>query len=380
MTMADSLTSGADQAPQVEGSGILRQVEASNRSAVVLNIQRMSTEDGPGLRTTVFMKGCSLNCRWCHNPEAVSAKEQLVWHQVRCIGSKVCDAVCPEDALARNGELLEIDYTRCTACGECSDQCPSMALETLGRRWQLEDLVAEVAKDRAYFEASGGGVTVSGGEPALRAPFMAQFLERCRELGLHTALDTCGMCSPSALQSLAGCADLVLYDLKEINGDKHARFTGVSNERILANLVELGEQMRHSSLPAELWIRTPLIPGATLSDDNIEGIGAFIAGNVGDVVSRWELCAFNNLAGDKYERLGLSWEFDGTPLLSNGELQHVAEVARGSGVDPDIVLTTGRAQLEGELDGEASKPEAKTAAQADALAVGDTPLKSPAAG
>jgi len=320
--------------------------EPSSSYLTVFNIQRMSTEDGPGLRTTVFVKGCGLECRWCHNPEGISPSPEVVWHGPKCIRSRACDAACPENAILRSGDEIEIDRGRCTVCGDCVDQCPSGALEQWGTDWSLEDLVSEVAKDRSYFETSGGGVTVSGGDPALFTPFVAVFLERCRALALHTALDTCGMCSKSNLQTLAGRADLVLYDLKEIDPERHARFTRQSNQKILANLVALAEQMRQSQRPAELWIRTPLIPGATLTEENIQGIGAFIAREVGDVVTRWELCAFNNLAADKYQRLGLRWEFEGVKLLREAELRHFEEVGRNSGVDPEIVLATGRTRLE----------------------------------
>ncbi len=320
--------------------------EASGSQLTVFNVQRMSTEDGPGLRTTVFVKGCSLECSWCHNPEGMSAKPEVVWHDSKCVRSRACDAACPEAAILRAGEEIEIDRSRCTLCGECVDRCPSGALELWGTRWSLDDLVREVAKDRSYFETGGGGVTVSGGEPALHASFVASFLERCRELEMHTALDTCGMCSPSALRTLAAHADLVLYDLKEIDSDRHARFTGQPNEKILANLRVLAEQMRSDQLPAELWIRTPLIPGATLTEENIRGIGAFIARELSDVVTRWELCAFNNLATDKYRRLGLRWEFEGVELMAEADLRRFEDVARRSGVDPDIVLATGRTRME----------------------------------
>jgi pyruvate formate lyase activating enzyme len=180
----------------------------------------------------------------------------------------------------------------------------------------------------------------------LYTPFVAAFLERCRALALHTALDTCGMCSKSNLQTLTERADLVLYDLKEIDPERHVQFTKHSNQKIFANLVALAEQMRVSQRPAELWIRTPLIPGATLSEENIRGIGGFIAREIRDVVTRWELCAFNNLASDKYRRLGLRWEFEGMELLREAELRYFEEVARKSGVDPEIVLATGRTQLE----------------------------------
>jgi pyruvate formate lyase activating enzyme len=309
--------------------------------APVLSIQRMSTEDGPGLRTTVFVKGCSLGCAWCHNPEALEPKPQLVWHRSRCIGARECVAACSADALTYGQDGVEIDRERCTACGECAERCPPGALEMLGVWWQLDDLVAEVAKDRSYFEAYGGGVTVSGGEPGVHAPFVAPFLQRCHALGMHTAVDTCGMCSPASLRALCDQSDLVLYDLKEIDPDRHARYTGQSNERILTNLVDLATWMRDRSRPAELWVRTPLVPGATLTETNILGIGRFIARHVGDVVRRWELCAFNNLPADKYARLGLAWRHARTPLLTVDELREAEQIARRSGVDPEVVCASG---------------------------------------
>ena len=315
--------------------------ETSSPCATVLSIQRMSTEDGPGLRTTVFFKGCSLECRWCQNPESMSPKIEIVWHDWKCIGAGRCEAVCPDDAIRRQAKMVEIDLSRCTLCGACTDECPTTALELLGTHWRLDDLVAEVAKDRSYFETSGGGVTVSGGEPALQTTFVASFLERCRSLGLHTALDTCGMCSASSLETLASRADLVLYDVKEIDAERHARFTGQPNTKILSNLIDLGERLRHRSNAAELWIRTPLIPGATGTDENIRGIGAFLLRNLSDVVSRWELCAFNNLPRDKYRRLGRTWNYEQTDLLTENELRHFAEIARASGINPDIVVATG---------------------------------------
>jgi pyruvate formate lyase activating enzyme len=306
----------------------------------------MSTEDGPGLRTTVFLKGCSLQCAWCHNPEAMSFRPQLVWHPQKCIGTRECTRACEEQALARQGSSVCVDRELCTLCGDCVDQCPSAALEIQGAVWELEDLVEELAKDRNYFETSGGGITVSGGEPVLRAAFVAALFERCRALGLATALDTCGLCAARALLQVGRLADLVLYDLKEIDSEQHFCFTGQPNERILANLLELGKQMRREGQPADLWVRTPLIPGATFRDENILGLGAFLAQHLAGLVTRWELCAFNNLAGDKYERLGLAWPFEGTALLGADELRHAEEVARRSGVDPTIVLATGQTRLE----------------------------------
>jgi pyruvate formate lyase activating enzyme len=330
----------------VEGQKSKSAAASGGPQGTVVNIQRMSTEDGPGLRTTVFVKGCSLECSWCHNPEALRATPELVWHDWKCIGSKNCSAVCPEKAIAHRESAVEINAERCTLCGDCVDNCPTTALELLGARWQVEDLVAEVAKDRSYFATSNGGVTVSGGEPGLQPTFVAEFLTRCRDLGLHTAVDTCGMCSLSSLQRVTASADLVLYDLKEIDAERHRRFTGQSNEKILANLLELAAHMRHSLPPTQLWIRTPLIPEVTATETNIEGIGRFIADHLSNVVSRWELCAFNNLARDKYRRLGRTWAFADTELMTANALGRFEQVARRSGVPPQIVFASGPTKVE----------------------------------
>lgn len=327
-------------------------------AARVLNIQRMSTEDGPGLRTTVFLKGCSLACAWCHNPEAVSFEPQVVWHASRCIRATVCVSVCGEAALSRQDGAVEIDPSLCTGCGDCVRDCPSAALELLGTHWNVDDLVDEVARDASYFDTSGGGVTVSGGEPGLRHAFVVRFLEGSRARGFHTAVDTSGMCSPRALIAMAQSADLVLYDLKEIDSGKHREFTGQPNAKILSNLVELAAHMRSRGSPAELWIRTPLIPGATLKDENLLGIGAFIGRHCDGLVSRWELCAFNNLAGDKYRRLGSRWSYEDHELLSAEALEHSLQVACRSGVDPAVVVATGRTRFLCDPASSASEQEA----------------------
>ena len=160
----------------------------------------MSTEDGPGLRTTVFFKGCSLACAWCHNPESISRLPQIHWIGSRCIGCRTCLDTCPLQALSMSAQGVVIDRDVCNGCGLCAEECPSTALELLGEAWTLEDLVQEVIKDRVYFEKSNGGVTISGGEPTLQADFAAEFLKQLRAQGMKTAIDTCGLCSTAALE------------------------------------------------------------------------------------------------------------------------------------------------------------------------------------
>lgn len=301
----------------------------------------MSTEDGPGLRTTVFLKGCSLACTWCHNPESLSPDPEVVWHDWKCIGSRMCDATCELDALTRDGGRVLIDRQHCNGCGDCVERCPSTALELLGRRRSADEIAVEVLRDRSYYAPAGGGVTISGGEPGLRPRFVTAVLEACRAEGVHTAVDTCGMCSPEALERICEVSDLVLYDVKEIDDDRHRRFTGQSNERILSNLVHIAGKFAGPNGPLELWVRTPLVPGTTDTEENIAGIGRFLSSRLAGAVARWELCAFNNLARDKYRRLGRRWEFENAELLAADELDRLSDVARRSGVDPAIVVATG---------------------------------------
>jgi len=301
----------------------------------------MSTDDGPGIRSTVFFKGCLLACVWCHNPESIPPRSQIHWEKTSCIGCRSCIDACVKGALAATETGIAIDRSECDSCGACVEACPSTAMEIYGEACELKDLVREVLKDKAYFQKSGGGVTLSGGEPTMQPLFAKELLSTLKQGGIHTALDTCGQCPSETLDTLLPHTDLVLYDLKEINANKHKEFTGVSNARILENLILIGRFMKEHSLPCELWIRTPLIPGCTASEENLRGIGTFIKQHLAPSVSRWELCTFNNLCINKYEGLGIHWDFRKAALLSRDEAERLACLARESGVDPGIVHLSG---------------------------------------
>ena len=319
-------------------------------NALLFEIQRLSTEDGPGLRTTVFFKGCSLACAWCHNPESISAAPQLHWIASRCIGCGTCAAVCPEKAIDRTAEGVVIDRARCSSCGHCATECPSTAMEIIGTAWTLDDLVREVLKDRAYFADAEGGVTAGGGEPGLQAPFLASFLKALKAAGIHTAVDTCGAYPRRLLETFLPFTDLVLYDLKEIDPAQHRALTGRTNTAILDNLLFIGARMAQGREPRTLWIRTPIIPGATASEAVVTGIGAWIADHLPGRVARWELCAFNNLCRDKYLRLDRDWRYTDQPLLERDTMTRLADTARRSGVDPAIVHWSGPTRLPAEND------------------------------
>jgi len=294
-------------------------------TGAVFNVQRFSTEDGPGIRTTVFMKGCPLRCRWCQNPEGLSPHPQLVWYDVRCIGARRCIAACPANALELTPAGLQIDRDRCSPCHLCSEACPSGALEVIGRRWTASDLVAHVAKDRAFYETSGGGVTVSGGEPAMQPGFLEAFLAGCGDAGIRVALDTCGYADWGVYDRLLPLVDLVLFDLKVADRERHRQATGVYPDRIFANAASIARR----GLP--MWIRTPIVPEYTDAEENVTAIAAFIRERL-PTVERWDLLAYTNLGRPKYHRLDLPYALEATGLLARHQMERLASLAATSNV------------------------------------------------
>lgn len=320
---------------------------AKNLNANILHLQRLSTEDGPGIRTTVFFKGCPLSCLWCHNPESIESATQIQWHPTKCIRCKTCISICPENALTLSGQNeIIIDRSACNICGVCATACPTNALEILGTRVDLESLSSELSKDLAFYQQSKGGITASGGEPTLQNEFTLALFQKMKASGIHTALDTCGHCSQNSLKKLLPYTDLIMYDIKTIDPEDHMKFTGKDNSRIIQNVLFLRDEITGQYKNIEFWIRTPLIPGHTTSKENIQRIGQFISKELSTIVTRWELCAFNNLCRAKYERLGLTWALATETLLSPSDIKQFGEYAKTSGVNPDIVFTTGATRTE----------------------------------
>ncbi|MDD4092586.1 MAG: glycyl-radical enzyme activating protein [Smithellaceae bacterium] len=322
---------------------------SKGKKGLVLQILRMSTEDGPGIRTSVFFKGCPLSCLWCHNPESISPKPQIQWLHTGCIGCGNCVETCPEKALEKTADGIMINRRLCTGCGLCAEECPTTAMELLGKKWSVPDLVRELVKDRVYFEQSGGGVTLTGGEAALQHEFCLPLLKELRAVGISTALDTCGQAPQKTLAALLPYVDVLLYDLKEIDEEKHKRFTGAGNAKILENAVFAARFKKDHPYPRTLWIRTPVIPNATDTPENIAGIGRFIDENLKGAVDRWELCTFNNLCRDKYKRLGLNWTFADTELMEKTVMENLADVAK-SAAPKTNVCWSGSTRLEKSAD------------------------------
>ena len=264
-------------------------------SGLVFNIQRYSIHDGPGIRTTVFLKGCPLRCSWCHNPEGISPESAVVVLENRCLQCGQCRTVCPQAKAAGNGSLSG-EPARCIRCGACVEVCPTGARQLVGRRMSVREVLTEVLKDRIFYEESDGGATFSGGEPLMQPRFLKEVLEACRAEGIHTAVDTSGYAPKEDLLSVAPLTDLFLYDLKAVDDERHRQGTGVSNALILDNLLALG------GIHQNIWIRAPLVPGFNDGPDQVEAVARFAASVPG--MRQVNLLPYHAMAAHKWMSLG----------------------------------------------------------------------------
>ena len=232
----------------------------------IFNIQKFCINDGPGIRTTVFLKGCPLNCLWCHNPESKLTRQEMFFNASKCIGCGGCAAVCARGchSLTEAGHCY--DRSGCVVCGACAEVCPAGVMELTGREATVEEVLAEVEKDAVFYRNSGGGMTLSGGEPMLQFDFSLALAGAAKEKGLHVAMETCGYAPAEQYQTMAQFVDLFLFDYKLADPELHKKYTGVSNERILSNLQLL------DSLGAKTVLRCPIIPGINDTADHFAGI------------------------------------------------------------------------------------------------------------
>ena len=311
-----------------------------DKKLLTIDVSHGTTHDGPGMRTTVFVKGCPLHCRWCQNPESISPRNEVWWDGANCIGCRSCLSACPSGALTAEHDGLRIDRSVCRACGECAEACPAAAMTWQGQEYGMDELVKEVMKDRAYYRQFGGGITCSGGEPLLQYEFVSEFFRRMHGEGVTTALDTCGCAPEKNLEAVLPHTDYILYDMKIMDREKHREFTGAYNDLILKNLLSAADYIRSAGRPMEIWIRTPLIPGATATVENVTAIGTFIRDNLQDVVTRWEMCAFNGVCTSKYDKLGTRWAYDGTGAMTKSEIEPLKQAAL-SLLPEDKVIVTG---------------------------------------
>jgi len=271
------------------------------QSGLIFDVKRYAINDGPGIRVTIFLKGCQLSCAWCHNPESISPKIQKMYSADKCIGCNACVDACPENACTLTPQGIVTDPDLCKLCGKCADVCPTKATEMSGRRATVDEIMATIEKERIFFDQSGGGVTFSGGEPLMHAPFLIALLDACGEKGIHRTVDTTGLTKPETLLEVAKRTDHFLYDLKMMDSAKHKKWTKIGNETVLANLVALAET------GASINIRIPLIKGVNDDDENIEKTAAFVARLAGEK-KRVNLLPYHNIAAKKYEKLGETWD------------------------------------------------------------------------
>lgn len=266
-------------------------------SGLIFDIKKYAINDGPGIRMTIFFKGCPLHCAWCHNPESISARVQKMYNRDKCIGCGWCVNGCPLGICELSGEGVNTDLAQCTGCGMCADGCPTLATEMSGRIVMVDEAVILAEKERTFFDESNGGITLSGGEPLFQPEFAMALLDAFRTRGIHCVVDTTGFLNTATLLDAAKRTNLFLYDLKLMDAEQHKRWTGVSNELILSNLKQL------AATGAEIKIRIPLIRGVNDDDANIEQTASFVAALDGPK-KQVNLLPYHNIMANKHTRLG----------------------------------------------------------------------------
>lgn len=295
----------------------------------VFDIKKYALHDGPGIRTTVFLKGCPLRCLWCHNPEGQKYGREIMLRPSRCLeGCSRCLEACPLNAISKAESIPLIDTSRCHCCGVCAEVCPSEALEIIGREMTPEEVMAEVMKDLAFYEQSGGGVTFSGGEPLLQPDFLEATLRLAKKNHLHTIVDTSGYASFELFTRLLPLVDLFLYDLKIFDSERHLKYTGQRNELILENLQKLVK------LTDKIILRIPIIPSINDDEENLNHLTKFILSL--DRIMGIELLPYHPLGKDKYVRLGRDYALSDLKKPSPEEMNKVAEYFKKNNLSVSI--------------------------------------------
>ena len=292
-----------------------------------MNIQKYSVHDGPGIRTTVFFKGCPLRCWWCHNPESQRCKHQIMYFAERCTGCGICEKRCEQKAIRLEGSRVVIDQGKCNMCGKCTEFCPTNALEHVGKDVTVEELMKEIKKDEVFYEESGGGFTFSGGEPMVQADFLNEVLKACKKREIHTIVDISGYGAWDEFEKIADKVDLFLYDLKFINNEKHKKYIEISNVEILNNLKKL------SDIGANIFVRMPIIRNINDDDEHIDESIRFLAKLK---VIQVNLLPYHKMGMDKYRRLDLEYKLSGMEKPTDEKMKEIELKFKKAGIKVKI--------------------------------------------
>jgi len=303
----------------------------NEKSGIVLNIQRFSISDGPGIRSTVFLKGCPLKCPWCSNPESLRLEPEIILGGEKCIGDKRCLEACPHKAISMVDDRWTMDWRKCDNCLKCAEVCPTRRIKIAGMEMAVEEVITEIMKDESLYRRTNGGITLSGGEPLLQWQFVMALLQKAKQKGLHTAVDTSGYAQWDTFESIADYCDLLLYDLKHMDPEEHEQATGVTNQQILDNLRKIAAKNK-----TKVWIWRPIIPNFNDSDEEIKELCKFVI-DLGSVVEKIVLLPYHKFGEGKYLATGRVYPFQGVPLLSDERIEGVKNLIESSGLRVEVL-------------------------------------------
>ena len=292
---------------------------------IIFDIQQYAIYDGPGIRTLVFLKGCPLSCIWCHNPESQDPNPQISYFQEKCVKCGKCVDSCPNKALTLTSEGIKRDVKRCNLCGTCIKACPNKVMELVGKEYSIEEVIKIVAADKAFYDNSGGGVTISGGEPTMQYPYLISLLKVLKLNGIQSAIETCGFFNEERLDELLELVDLFLFDIKHVDPEIHEKFTGVKNEKIKKNFKKIVEKTESK----KIICRIPVIPSFNKDLYVIKGIAGFL--NEVNYSNDVHLMPYNKLAKTKYEKVGMGNLYKDMGELSQKELKEISNIFENQG-------------------------------------------------
>lgn len=306
------------------------QDDIAEARGVVFNIQRFSIHDGPGIRTTVFLKGCSLRCGWCSNPESIRLSPEIITRDIKCIRCGKCVEACSQQAITVVENTRTIQWDKCNYCMKCAEVCPSGAIERAGEYMTVAKVIDTVGRDASYYRRTNGGMTLSGGEPLMQWQFALKLLQEAKRRGLHTALDTTGYTDWEILDEILNFTDLVLYDVKHPNSARHREATGVPNERILDNL-----RKTVAKPGLKVWVRHPVIPQFSDSEEELEELCKLIL-TLKPSVEKLSLLPYHKFGELKYAAMGKVYPWKGIPIISDERIGELKKLVESHGIKVDV--------------------------------------------